>query len=181
MWLAAKPSSTRSVVPAMPVRKKSQTLDVLATSDGLEQVLGVLVTKTASSSDARGNVARLTPRDMVKLESAWPVHLVSVRHRFLACIFAAAVEGVARAWPRWPSTLRPRLPNPVCGVSASRSGPGQRGEADRRNGLDPFEQPRSEHNVHHFGHRPCPSPVALQLAGQRYPADGLSPRPDDAL
>jgi DNA-binding MarR family transcriptional regulator len=56
-----------------------------------------LVTKTASSSDARGNVARLTPPGMAKLKSAWPVHLASVRRRFLDCIDAAAVEGVATA------------------------------------------------------------------------------------
>jgi DNA-binding MarR family transcriptional regulator len=56
-----------------------------------------LVTKTASSSDARGNVARLTPRGMAKLKSAWPVHLASVRRRFLDCIDAAAVEKVAKA------------------------------------------------------------------------------------
>jgi DNA-binding MarR family transcriptional regulator len=56
-----------------------------------------LVTKTASSSDARGNVARLTPRGMAKLKSTWPVHLTSVRRRFFDCIDAAAVEGVAKA------------------------------------------------------------------------------------
>jgi DNA-binding MarR family transcriptional regulator len=56
-----------------------------------------LVTKTASSSDARGNVARLTPRGMAKLKSAWPVHLASVRRRFLDCIDAAALDRVARA------------------------------------------------------------------------------------
>jgi DNA-binding MarR family transcriptional regulator len=56
-----------------------------------------LVTKTASSSDARGNVARLTPRGMAKLKSAWPVHLASVRRRFFDWIDAAAVEGVASA------------------------------------------------------------------------------------
>jgi DNA-binding MarR family transcriptional regulator len=56
-----------------------------------------LVAKTASASDARGNVARLTPRGMAKLRSAWPVHLASVRRRFLDCIDAAAVEGVAKA------------------------------------------------------------------------------------
>jgi DNA-binding MarR family transcriptional regulator len=56
-----------------------------------------LVTKTVSSSDARGNVAKLTPRGMAKLKSAWPVHLASVRRRFLDCIDPAAVEGVARA------------------------------------------------------------------------------------
>ena len=56
-----------------------------------------LMTKTASSSDARGNVARLTPRGMAKLKSAWPVHLASVRRRFFDCIDAAAVQEVAKA------------------------------------------------------------------------------------
>ena len=56
-----------------------------------------LVTKTASSSDARGNVAKLTPRGMAKLRSAWPVHLASVRRRFFDCIDATAVEEAARA------------------------------------------------------------------------------------
>jgi DNA-binding MarR family transcriptional regulator len=56
-----------------------------------------LVTKTASSSDARGNVARLTPRGMAKLKSAWPVHLASVRSRFFDHIDASTVETVARA------------------------------------------------------------------------------------
>src|SRR3984885_14440484 len=56
-----------------------------------------LVVKTASSSDARGNVARLTPRGRAKLKSAWPVHLASVRRRFFDCIDPAAVEGVAKA------------------------------------------------------------------------------------
>jgi DNA-binding MarR family transcriptional regulator len=56
-----------------------------------------LVTKTTSSSDARGNVARLTPRGMAKLKAAWPVHLASVRSRFFDCIDAASVAGVAKA------------------------------------------------------------------------------------
>jgi len=56
-----------------------------------------LVTKTASSSDARGNVARLTPRGMAKLKSAWRVHLASVRRRFFDSIDTTAVDGVARA------------------------------------------------------------------------------------
>src|SRR6202166_119107 len=56
-----------------------------------------LVTKTASSSDARGNVAKLTPRGMAKLKTAWRVHLASVRHRFFDSMDAAAVKGVARA------------------------------------------------------------------------------------
>jgi DNA-binding MarR family transcriptional regulator len=56
-----------------------------------------LVSKKTSSYDARGNIARLTPRGMAKLKSAWPIHLASVRSRFFDCIDAAAVEGVARA------------------------------------------------------------------------------------
>jgi DNA-binding MarR family transcriptional regulator len=56
-----------------------------------------LVTKTVSSSDGRGNVARLTPRGMAKLKSSWPVHLVSVRRRFFDHLNAATVETVASA------------------------------------------------------------------------------------
>jgi DNA-binding MarR family transcriptional regulator len=56
-----------------------------------------LVGKTASSSDARGNVARLTPRGTAKLKSAWPVHLASVRRRFFDCMDAGALEVVAVA------------------------------------------------------------------------------------
>ena len=60
------------------------------------QVRG-LVTKTASFADARGNVARLTPRGMAKLKSAWPVHLASVRCRFLDHLDPSAVERVAKS------------------------------------------------------------------------------------
>ena len=55
------------------------------------------VTKVASSSDARGNVARLTPRGMAKLKSAWPVHLASVRNRFLDQVDATAIKQIAGA------------------------------------------------------------------------------------
>jgi DNA-binding MarR family transcriptional regulator len=54
-----------------------------------------LVTKVASSSDARGNVARLTPRGMAKLRAAWPVHLASVRSRFLDHVDTATIKVVA--------------------------------------------------------------------------------------
>jgi DNA-binding MarR family transcriptional regulator len=56
-----------------------------------------LVTKVASPTDARGNVARLTPRGMAKLRVAWPVHLASVRTRFLDHIDTAAITLVASA------------------------------------------------------------------------------------
>jgi DNA-binding MarR family transcriptional regulator len=55
-----------------------------------------LVTKTASSADARVNVAKLTPRGMAKLKSAWPVHLASVRRRFIDCIDTAALDDVTK-------------------------------------------------------------------------------------
>src|ERR1700683_3705707 len=56
-----------------------------------------LVTKTTSSSDGRGNVAKLTPRGLAKVKSAWPAHLASVRRRFLDHIDATVVEAVATA------------------------------------------------------------------------------------
>jgi DNA-binding MarR family transcriptional regulator len=56
-----------------------------------------LLTKVASTTDARGNVARLTPAGMTKLRSAWPVHLESVRARFFDHMDATSLEVVARA------------------------------------------------------------------------------------
>jgi DNA-binding MarR family transcriptional regulator len=56
-----------------------------------------LVTKTASSTDARGNVAKLTPKGMAKLRAAWPVHLESVQVRFFDHMDATSVEIVAQA------------------------------------------------------------------------------------
>ena len=57
----------------------------------------LLVTKVASSTDARGNVARLTPRGMAKLRAAWPVHLESVRTLFFDHIDKASLKTVAHA------------------------------------------------------------------------------------
>jgi DNA-binding MarR family transcriptional regulator len=55
------------------------------------------VTKTVSSSDARGNVARLSSAGMAKLKSAWLAHLRSVRHRFFESLDAREVDAVAQA------------------------------------------------------------------------------------
>jgi len=55
-----------------------------------------LVTKTASSSDARANVTRLTSRGMRKLKTAWPVHLTSVRTRFLDQIPPKSIDCVGK-------------------------------------------------------------------------------------
>jgi DNA-binding MarR family transcriptional regulator len=56
-----------------------------------------LLTKTVSSTDARGNVAKLTPRGMAKMRAAWPVHLDSVRSNFFDHIDPAVVSVVASA------------------------------------------------------------------------------------
>ena len=56
-----------------------------------------LVTKVVSSTDARGNVAKLTPRGMAKLRVAWPVHLASVRSRFFDHMDTAAIKLLASA------------------------------------------------------------------------------------
>jgi DNA-binding MarR family transcriptional regulator len=63
--------------------------------DGLQK--RSLVTKVASASDARGNVARLTPKGMTTLKAAWPIHLNSVRTRFLDYLDPAACRRVADA------------------------------------------------------------------------------------
>jgi DNA-binding MarR family transcriptional regulator len=55
-----------------------------------------LVTKKASSSDARANMTRLTPRGMSKLKAAWPVHLASARARFLDHIPAKSLDHVGK-------------------------------------------------------------------------------------
>jgi DNA-binding MarR family transcriptional regulator len=60
--------------------------------DGLQS--GGLVTKTASSTDARGNVAKLTRRGKAKLRSAWPVHLESVRRHFFDSVGQRALEAL---------------------------------------------------------------------------------------
>lgn len=56
-----------------------------------------LVTKVASSTDARGNLARLTPKGMAKLRAAWPVHVESVRSRFMEHLDRSAVAAVAES------------------------------------------------------------------------------------
>jgi len=56
-----------------------------------------LVTKTTSAADARGNVAKLTPRGMATMRSAWPVHLASVRRHYFDHIDAGDVARAAKA------------------------------------------------------------------------------------
>ena len=56
-----------------------------------------LVIKRASATDGRGNVAKLTPRGLAKLKSAWPAHLASVRRRVFDHIDGGAVARAAQA------------------------------------------------------------------------------------
>jgi DNA-binding MarR family transcriptional regulator len=75
------------------------------------------VTKTASASDARANIARLTPQGLAKLKAAWPVHLASVRSLVFGCMDKDAVPTVAQALGQvaehledtWPERLRPEV------------------------------------------------------------------------
>jgi DNA-binding MarR family transcriptional regulator len=69
-----------------------------------------LVTKMASPSDARGNVARLTPQGMAKLKAAWPVHLESVRASLFDHLDPASVEVVAHAMSVMADHLEDRPP-----------------------------------------------------------------------
>jgi DNA-binding MarR family transcriptional regulator len=75
------------------------------------------VTKTTSASDARANVARLTPQGLVKLEAAWPVHLASVRRFVFDCMEVDVVPTLAQALAQvanhlddtWPERLHPEV------------------------------------------------------------------------
>jgi DNA-binding MarR family transcriptional regulator len=69
-----------------------------------------LLTKVASSSDARGNVARLTPKGMAKLRAAWPVHLESVRTRFFDHMDATSIKLVAHSMSVVAEQLEDKAP-----------------------------------------------------------------------
>jgi DNA-binding MarR family transcriptional regulator len=62
--------------------------------DGLQS--RSFVTKVASATDARGNVARLTPRGMAKLKAAWPVCVESLRTRFFDHMDPASIKDIAK-------------------------------------------------------------------------------------
>ena len=55
------------------------------------------VAKRSSSADGRRNLAKLTPKGLAKLRSAYPTHLASVRQRVLDQIDVKAVPAAARA------------------------------------------------------------------------------------
>lgn len=56
-----------------------------------------LVSKRVSADDGRGNLAKLTPAGLAKLNQAWPTHLASARAWVLDHIDPATVERAARA------------------------------------------------------------------------------------
>ena len=55
------------------------------------------VTKRSSSEDRRSFLARLTPKGLAKLKSAWPTHLESARSRVFDHIDGTAVPQIAQA------------------------------------------------------------------------------------
>jgi DNA-binding MarR family transcriptional regulator len=75
------------------------------------------VTRTASASDARANVARLTPHGLAKVKTAWPVHLASVRSLVFDCMDTDVVSKVEQALVQvaehledtWPERLHPEV------------------------------------------------------------------------
>jgi DNA-binding MarR family transcriptional regulator len=70
-----------------------------------------LVNKGRSSVDGRGQVAKLTPQGLRKLESAWPVHMISVRARVFDHLGPEFVQAAADALPAVAAALEsgPRI------------------------------------------------------------------------
>ena len=62
--------------------------------DGLES--RGFVTKRTSSEDGRSFLAKLTPKGLTKLKSAWPAHLASARSRVFDHIDGTAVAQIAQ-------------------------------------------------------------------------------------
>lgn len=55
------------------------------------------VTKRSSPGDRRSYLAKLTPKGLTKLKSAWPTHLASARNRMFDLIDEKAVSQIATA------------------------------------------------------------------------------------
>ncbi len=70
------------------------------------------VIKRTSSVDARGNIAKLTPKGMAKLKAAWPAHLASVRDRVFDQLDPAAVANAAVLLDTLASKIADRNANP---------------------------------------------------------------------
>ena len=55
------------------------------------------VTRRSSSEDGRSFLAKLTPKGLTRLKSAWPAHLASARNRMFDHIDGKAVPQIAHA------------------------------------------------------------------------------------
>ena len=55
------------------------------------------VTKRSSSEDGRSYLAKLTPKGLTKLKSAWPAHLASARTRMFDHIDGKAIPQITQA------------------------------------------------------------------------------------
>lgn len=67
-----------------------------------------LVTKRASTEDARGTIAKLTPAGLGKLKQAWPAHLASVRDRVFDHVDPGTVTKTAQALAEIAAQLEAR-------------------------------------------------------------------------
>jgi DNA-binding MarR family transcriptional regulator len=70
------------------------------------------IIKRTSSVDGRGNIAKLTPKGMAKLKSAWPAHLATVRERVFAQLDPAAVANAAAVLDVLATTIGVRNASP---------------------------------------------------------------------
>jgi DNA-binding MarR family transcriptional regulator len=70
------------------------------------------IMKRTSSLDGRGNIAKLTPKGMAKLKSAWPAHLASVRERVFDQLEPAAVASAAAVLDTLATKIADRNANP---------------------------------------------------------------------
>jgi DNA-binding MarR family transcriptional regulator len=70
------------------------------------------VIKRTSSVDGRGNVAKVTPKGMAKLKSAWPAHLASVRERVFDRLDPPSVANAAAVLDVLATSIAARNSNP---------------------------------------------------------------------
>ncbi|WP_405592147.1 MarR family winged helix-turn-helix transcriptional regulator [Streptomyces sp. NBC_01190] len=77
-----------------------------------------LVERVRAESDGRGQIAKLTPAGLERLEEAWPTHLAGVRRHVMdhlrgidLAAFAEAVSRIARTEPGPPVRRTLRAPH----------------------------------------------------------------------
>jgi DNA-binding MarR family transcriptional regulator len=75
-------------------------------------VIRGFIVKRTSSVDGRGNIAKLTPKGMAKLTSAWPAHLASVRELVLDRLDPVAVAKAGVVLDALAAKIADRVANP---------------------------------------------------------------------